>query len=75
LRGAPRKGDGTPDRSLADFMWCKWAIGRGWAIEETAAKLSKALCAPEIPNLSRQTQQGDIYPSLTWKNAPAGTLA
>jgi hypothetical protein len=69
LRGAPLKGDGTPDRSLADFMWYKWAI------EETAAKLSKAPCAPEIPNLSRQTQQGDIYPSLTWKNAPAGTLA
>jgi hypothetical protein len=39
LRDAPLKGDGTPDRSRADFMWCKWAIQRGHDIEETADKL------------------------------------
>ena len=40
LSGAPlnRAGDG-PDRSLADFMWCKWALERGWSVEETAARL------------------------------------
>jgi RepB DNA-primase from phage plasmid len=41
LNGAPRKKDGTPDRSRADFMWCKWAIQRGHNIEDTAAKLAE----------------------------------
>ena len=41
LRGAPLKGDGTPDRSLADFMWCKWAIQRGHGIKQTAEKLTE----------------------------------
>jgi hypothetical protein len=40
LSGAPRKTDGSPDRSLADFMWCKWAVERGHSIEETAEKLA-----------------------------------
>ena len=31
-------GDGR-DRSLADFMWCKWAIERGWSVDETADRL------------------------------------
>jgi hypothetical protein len=40
LQGAPPKSDGSgPDRSLADFMFAKWSIQRGWSIEETAAKL------------------------------------
>jgi hypothetical protein len=29
LRGAPLKGDGSRDRSPADFMFCKWAVERG----------------------------------------------
>ena len=41
LEGAPRKKDGTPDRSTADFMWCKWAIQRGHSTDETAAKLAE----------------------------------
>jgi hypothetical protein len=41
LRGAPLKGDGTLDRSLADFMWYKWAIQRGYSAEETAVKLAE----------------------------------
>jgi hypothetical protein len=35
------KGDGTRDRSLADFMFCKWAVERGWSVEETAEKLAE----------------------------------
>jgi hypothetical protein len=42
LRGAPLKRDGSgPDRSLADFMFCKWAAERGWSIEDTAMKLAE----------------------------------
>jgi RepB DNA-primase from phage plasmid len=42
LRGAPVKRDGSgPDRSLADFMWSKWAVQRGWSVDETAAKLEE----------------------------------
>jgi hypothetical protein len=68
LRGAPLKGDGTPDRSLADFMWCKWAIQRGHSIEETAEKLTE---------ISTKTQErirvkGDQgYALLTARNAAA----
>jgi hypothetical protein len=40
LLGAPLRRDGSgPDRSLADFMWSKWAVQRGWGVEETAVKL------------------------------------
>ncbi len=40
LLGAPRSNSGDgPDRSLADFFWCKMAAQRGWSIEETAHKL------------------------------------
>jgi hypothetical protein len=42
LRGAPLKGDGTRDRSLADFMFCKWAAERGWSIEETAVERARS---------------------------------
>ena len=28
LRGAPPRSDGLPDRSRADYLWCKWAIER-----------------------------------------------
>jgi hypothetical protein len=37
---APLAGDGDgPDRSKADYFWCKMAAQRGWSIEETAEKL------------------------------------
>jgi hypothetical protein len=39
LRGAPMK-DGERDRSLADFMWAKWAAQRGWQANEIAYKLA-----------------------------------
>jgi hypothetical protein len=40
LAGAPRTSDGSgPDRSKADFWWCKLAIQRKWSIEDTEARL------------------------------------
>jgi len=39
LRGAPRKHDGTADRSKADYMWSKWALERGYIEAEVEAKL------------------------------------
>jgi hypothetical protein len=40
LRGAPpsKNGDG-PDRSMADYFWCKMAAQRNCSVEEIAAKL------------------------------------
>jgi len=68
LRGAPLKGDGTPDRSLADFMWCKWAIQRGHGIEETAEKLAEVSTKAQ----ERIRVKGDqSYPLLTARNAAA----
>ena len=49
LAGAPPNSAGTgPDRSLADFTWCKFAAQRGWSIEEIAA---------ELPNVSEKARQ------------------
>ena len=65
LEGAPTKSDGSPDRSMADFMWCKWAIERGWSIDETAAQLLE-ISAKAQENASR----GDKgYALLTAGNA------
>jgi RepB DNA-primase from phage plasmid len=68
LRGAPRKGDGTPDRSLADFMWCKWALQRGHSIEQTAEKLSE-VSAKAQERIRRRGDRG--YTLLTARNAAA----
>jgi hypothetical protein len=40
LLGAPpsRSGNG-PDRSMADYFWCKMAAQRNWSVEEIAQKL------------------------------------
>ncbi len=68
LRGSPLKSDGTPDRSLADFMWCKWAIQRGHSIEETAEKLAEV--SPKAQERVRvKGDQG--YTLLTARNAAA----
>ena len=68
LRGAPLKGDGTPDRSLADFMWCKWAIQRGHGIKETAEKLAEVSAKAQ----ERIRMRGDHgYTLLTARNAAA----
>jgi hypothetical protein len=67
LRGAPmsREGDG-PDRSLADFMWSKWAVQRGWTVDETAAKLA------EVSDKAREKGSRDKgYALLTARNAAA----
>jgi hypothetical protein len=68
LRGAPRKGDGTPDRSLADYMFCKWAVQRGWSIEETAEKLAE-VSAKAQERIRLKGDQG--YALLTARNAAA----
>lgn len=41
LRGAPRKKDGTSDRSRADFFWCKLALARGHSQDAVARKLAQ----------------------------------
>ena len=57
-----------PDRSLADFMWCKWAIQRGHSIEETAEKLSEVSAKAQ----ERIRIRGDHgYTLLTASNAAA----
>jgi hypothetical protein len=66
LRGAPRKEDGTPDRSKADFMWCKWAIQRGHSTDETAAMLL------EVSDRARERlklKDDADYAAITAKNA------
>jgi hypothetical protein len=67
LQGAPRKKDGTPDRSLADFMFCKWAVQRGWSIDETAAKLAEV--SDRAGERIRNKDSG--YTTITAKNAAA----
>jgi hypothetical protein len=66
LRGAPRKGDGTPDRSLADYMFCKWAAERGWSAEETAEKLAE-VSAKAQERIRVKNDPG--YALLTARNA------
>jgi hypothetical protein len=68
LRGAPLKGDGTPNRSRADFMWCKSAIQRGHSIEETTGKLAEVSAKAQ----ERIWIKGDRgYTLLTARNAAA----
>jgi hypothetical protein len=68
LRGAPLKPDGSHDRSLADFMFCKWASQRGWGIEEIAEKLLEV--SPKAQERVRvKNDQG--YALLTARNGAA----
>jgi len=40
LLGAPPSKSGNgPDRSMADYFWCKMAAQRSWSVEEIAEKL------------------------------------
>ena len=66
LKGAPLNKDGTgPDRSLADFMWCKWAVERGWSVEETSARLLEV-----DEKAQERVRRGDEgYSLLTARNA------
>lgn len=68
LRGAPRKQDGKPDRSLADFMFCKWAVERGHRIEEVAEKLVQVSKKAQERMLEKNDQG---YALLTARNAAA----
>jgi hypothetical protein len=68
LRDASLKGDDAPDRSLADFMWCKWAIQRGHGIEEIADRLFEVSAKAQ----ERIRIRGDRgYTLLTARNAAA----
>jgi len=75
LQGAPMKRDGTgPDRSTADFMWCKWAIERGHSIDETAAKLAEVSERAQEAVRRGDIEKGGVpgYCKLTaWKAAAA----
>jgi len=47
LRGAPPRADGLPDRSRADYLWCKWAIERGQSMDAVQVRL------PEVSEKAR----------------------
>jgi hypothetical protein len=65
LSGAPPKSDGSQDRSMADFMWSKWAIERGWSIKETAEKLVEV--SAKAQENARRGDEG--YAEVTARNA------
>jgi hypothetical protein len=68
LAGAPLKGDGSgPDRSDADFFWCKRAAQRHWTIEEIAQKLLEV--SEKAQEKSRCGDKG--YALVTAQNATA----
>jgi len=68
LTGAPRSdsGDG-PDRSIADFFWCKLAAQRGWSIKDTASKLLEV--SAKAQERARLHDEG--YARVTAENAAA----
>lgn len=64
--GAPLNKQGTgPDRSLADFFWCKLAAQRGWSIEETANKLLEVSARAQ----ERARRHDEGYALITAQNA------
>jgi DNA invertase Pin-like site-specific DNA recombinase len=64
---APRKADGTPDRSKADYSWALIALTGGKNVEETIAKLAEV-----SPRAMERTQRGDRgYARITVENAAA----
>jgi len=66
LRKAPPKQDGSgPDRSDADFSWCKKAARRGWSVEETTQKLLEVSEKAQERALGRDAG----YARVTAKNA------
>jgi hypothetical protein len=64
LAGAPMNKKGTgPDRSLADYTFCKFAAQRGFTIEEIAAEL------PNVSSKARERIKNDPgYLTETAKN-------
>jgi hypothetical protein len=65
LRGAPKKADGTPDRSKADYFYCKYGDERGFTVDEMAAKL------PEVSEHAKERiAKGDVkYCRIVAENA------
>jgi len=68
IAGAPpsKEGDG-PDRSKADFFWCKKAAEGGWSIEEVADKLIEVSARAQ----ERARLRDEGYALITAKNAAA----
>lgn len=66
IHGAPLKKHGNgPDRSLADYMFCRWAAQRGWTAEEIAIKLTEV-----SEKAQEQARRGDEgYAKVTAWNA------
>lgn len=66
-RGKLKKDGKGPDRSLADFMWSKWAAERGWNAAEIAHRLI------EVSDKAKErAAKGDTgYAVLTAENAVA----
>lgn len=62
-----KKDGGGPDRSLADFMWSKWAAQRRRNAEEIAAKLTEVSDKAK----ERNARSDDRYAALTAENAVA----
>lgn len=72
LERAPlSKEHGGPDRSSADFDWCKWAARFGWSIEETANKLL------EVSEKAQEKRRlgNPSYVLVTAQNAAASMAA
>jgi hypothetical protein len=68
LRGAPlkHKPDGTTqrDRSMADYMFCRWAAQRGHSIDAIAAKLA------EVSERAQETQgRSKLFPAYGMESA------
>jgi hypothetical protein len=64
LQRAPRRKDGNPDRSRADFNWCLTAITGQKGVEETIAKLL------EVSERARERLRSDPgYARVTVENA------
>jgi hypothetical protein len=68
LAGAPRSTTGNgPDRSLADYFFCKMAAQRGWSLEETEQKLLEV--SEKARERARRGDEG--YAHVTALNAGA----
>jgi hypothetical protein len=68
LAGAPRSTTGNgPDRSLADYFFCKMAAQRGWSLEETEQKLLEV--SEKARERARRGDEG--YAHVTALNAAA----
>lgn len=65
LDKAPRRKDGSPDRSKADFFWCYLAAKWGWSVSEIAAELMRVS--------TKAQEKGLAYATLTAVNASANS--